>query len=75
MKTRTTAAARVAFESRYLVMTPPEAPDGPSFPRVPLLVLAAVLAGAVMAALGAIAAEAFGGDVQAQERLALAEMP
>ena len=69
------AAARVAFESRYLVMTPPEAPDGPSFPRVPLLVLAAVLAGAVMAALGAIAAEAFGGDVQAQERLALAEMP
>ena len=69
------AAARVAFESRYLVMTPPEVPEGPSFPRVPLLVLAAVLAGAVMAALGAIAAEAFGGDVQAQERLALAEMP
>ncbi|MCA1826848.1 MAG: hypothetical protein ABR567_19610 [Myxococcales bacterium] len=69
------AAAQVSFESRYMVMTPPEAPDGPSFPNVPLLLLAAVLGGALAASIGVIAAEALGGEARAEERLALAEAP
>lgn len=69
------AAAEVSFESRYLVMTPPEAPDGPSFPNTPLVVLAAVLGGALAGAIGAVAAEALGGEARASEQLALAQAP
>jgi uncharacterized protein involved in exopolysaccharide biosynthesis len=57
-------AARASFESRYVEMFPPEAPEAPAFPNLGLLVLAGLLGGAVVAFFGAVAADLSGGVIR-----------
>jgi hypothetical protein len=60
----TLATAAAGFDSRYVEMRPPELPEGPAFPNVVLLVFAGLLAGAVVAFFGAVAADLSGGVIR-----------
>jgi hypothetical protein len=58
------ATAAAGFDSRYVEMVPPEVPDGPVFPNVTLLLFAGLLAAAVVAFFGALAADLSGGVIR-----------
>jgi uncharacterized protein involved in exopolysaccharide biosynthesis len=60
----TLATAAAGFDSRYVEMLPPELPEGPAFPNLLLLVFAGLLAGAVVAFFGAVAADLSGGIIR-----------
>lgn len=60
----TLATAAAGFDSRYVEMLPPELPEGPAFPNLVLLIMAGLLAGAVVAFFGAVAADLSGGIIR-----------
>jgi hypothetical protein len=55
--------ARAAFKYRYAVIAPPQVPRGPIKPKAPLVMVAAVLAGLVLALLATTAADVRAGVV------------
>jgi hypothetical protein len=55
--------ARAAFKYRYSVVAPPEIPRGPIKPNAPLVVIAAVIAGALLALFATTAADLRSGVV------------
>jgi uncharacterized protein involved in exopolysaccharide biosynthesis len=78
----TLASARASFDSRYMIVIPAEEPEEPIAPRFGLLMTSGLVAGVLLAIVGAVMAELRGGiireswQVDRQLELAvLAEVP
>lgn len=61
--------AEAAFKYRYTLVVQPEVPKGPVSPKVPLILLASVLGGLLIGAVGAVALELQAGTLYAAWQL------